>query len=195
MLQVAQIEREAFPSPWAATNFRTELLFNRSAQYIVACAELHQSAEDQETRGSWLDDLVDRAQRLFRKGKTAENLLVLGYAGLWAAADEAHLTNIAVRTSYRGRGIGELLLISAIEFAVERNAQVITLEVRPSSTEARALYSKYGFTEVGIRRGYYYDTKEDALIMTTDRITLASFQSRFQNLKQAHAQRWTQENP
>ncbi len=193
--QVAQIERESFPSPWSATNFRNELLFNRSAQYIVACVALHRSSEAEVTRGSWLDELVGLAGRLLRRGKTSDNMLILGYAGLWVMADEAHLTNIAVRASHRGQGIGELLLLSTIELSVEKNAQVITLEVRPSSTAARALYSKYGFTEVGVRHGYYYDTKEDALLMTTDQITSASFQSRFQNLKQAHALRWSQEEP
>ncbi len=193
--QVAQIERESFPAPWSATNFRNELLFNRTAQYIVACAELSDPSGLQVTRGSWLDRLLGQAERVLRKEKATDNLLLLGYAGLWFMADEAHLINIAVRGSYRQQGIGERLLISAIELALERNAHIVTLEVRPSSTAARALYSKYGFTEVGVRRGYYYDTKEDALLMTTDPITSTSFQSLFQRLKQAHAQRQTQEKP
>lgn len=185
--QVAQIERESFPSPWSATNFRNELLFNRSAHYFVACAELPENERGTAPKGSWLDGLLSRAERLFRRGGSVNNQLILGYVGLWFMSDEAHLTNIAAQPDHRQRGVGELLLISIIELAVERNARFVTLEVRPSSTAARALYTKYGFAEVGVRRGYYYDTGEDALIMTTERITSASFQSRFQKLRQAYA--------
>jgi ribosomal-protein-alanine N-acetyltransferase len=175
--QVVQIEHEAFPSPWSATNFRYDLLFNRAAQYLVAYRELSEI----ERRESWLKGLISH---LFSKN---EEQLILGYAGLWFMADDAHLVNIAVREGYRRQGIGEHLLISAIDIAMERNASVITLEVRPSNKVAQALYRKYGFIEVGVRRGYYYDTKEDALLMSIEKISSASFQSRFERLKQAYA--------
>lgn len=186
--QVAQIERESFPSPWSATNFRYELLFNRSARYFVACGPLPENASQGSSR---LDMLISRVQRLFSKSKeqAIDDQWVVGYAGLWFMSDEAHLTTIAVRESYQQQGLGELLLISAIELAMERNAQFITLEVRPSNVAAQALYRKYGFTEVGVRHGYYYDTGEDALLMATGKITSPSFQEQFQRLKQAHAER------
>jgi ribosomal-protein-alanine N-acetyltransferase len=136
--------------------------------------------------------MLSGAQRLFRRGgeeTEADKQWVVGYVGLWFMAGEAHITNIAVRAGQRRQGIGELLLISAIDVAVERDAQFMTLEVRPSNTEARALYTKYGFMEVGVRRGYYYDTGEDALLMTTQRLTSAPFHSMFSRLKRAHAQR------
>ena len=87
-------------------------------------------------------------------------------------------------------GIGELLLISAIELALSRNAHMLTLEVRKSNMPAQALYKKYGFEEVGVRRGYYTDNREDAIIMTTDRLTSAPFQALFQRLKGKHDKRW-----
>ena len=82
------------------------------------------------------------------------------------------------------------MLIKAIELAKELGAQVITLEVRISNTVPQALYEKYGFQRVGSRRAYYSDNKEDALIMTTDHITSASYQAKFQLLKEEHSQRW-----
>jgi ribosomal-protein-alanine N-acetyltransferase len=104
--------------------------------------------------------------------------------------DEAHLANIAVRGAYRNQGIGERLLISAIEISIERKARFITLEVRASNKIAQTLYEKYGLIEVGTRRGYYMDNKEDAVIMTAEGITSAPYVKRLQNLKQAHARRW-----
>ncbi len=81
------------------------------------------------------------------------------------------------------------MLITVIEKASELRARFVTLEVRPSNKEARPLYEKYGFKEVGVRRGYYTDDGEDALIMTTDSISSLSFKSQFQQLKEAHALR------
>ena len=105
-------------------------------------------------------------------------------------ADEAHITNIAMRESYRRRGVGELLLISIIDLSTELNARFITLEVRVSNTTAQSLYHKYGFNQAGLRRGYYTDDGEDAILMTTENITLAPFQAQFQQLKQAHSKKW-----
>ncbi len=115
--------------------------------------------------------------------------MILGYVGLWLIVGEIHITTIAVREEYRGRGIGELLLISVIEFALEHEAQVITLEVRESNLAAQALYKKYGFVEVGRRRHYYLDTGEDALLMSLENISSTSFRNNFQRLKKAHAER------
>ncbi len=131
-------------------------------------------------------------RRLFGVKKPSETpcQFVLGFAGLWFMADEAHLANIAVRESYRNRGIGESLLISVIELAIERKARFITLEVRASNKAAQALYRKYGLVEVGSRRAYYMDNKEDAVIMTAEAVTSPAYLSSFQRLKQDHAQRW-----
>jgi ribosomal-protein-alanine N-acetyltransferase len=115
---------------------------------------------------------------------------IVGFAGFWIIAGEAHITNIAVRELYRRQGIGELLLISIIDLAIELNAQLITLEVRASNTAAQSLYYKYGFIQVGLRRGYYADNKEDGTLMSVENITSASFQAHLQQLKQAHSRKW-----
>jgi ribosomal-protein-alanine N-acetyltransferase len=74
--------------------------------------------------------------------------------------------------------------------AAQLHADVVTLEARISNKQAQALYEKYEFQKVGVRRAYYTDNGEDAVIMTTDSLTSSAFQSRFQRLKQAHQHRW-----
>jgi len=90
---------------------------------------------------------------------------VVGYAGMWAIADEAHITTLAVAPEYRGRGIGERLLVGLLEAAEDMGASRVTLEVRESNSAARALYDKYEFEAVAHMRGYYPDTGEDAVVM------------------------------
>lgn len=90
---------------------------------------------------------------------------ITGYAGMWFILDEAHITNIAVHPDYRGRGIGDKLVKRIIEIVKDNGLNSITLEVRDSNQEAIYLYEKNGFTREGLRRGYYSDTNDDALIM------------------------------
>jgi [ribosomal protein S18]-alanine N-acetyltransferase len=90
---------------------------------------------------------------------------LVGYAGMWIILDEVHITNIAVHPQWRGKKIGEALLCKVIEDAVLAGCIGITLEVRVSNDVARNLYRKYGFNDEGIRKGYYSDNNEDAVIM------------------------------
>ncbi len=90
---------------------------------------------------------------------------VIGYGGMWLVMDEAHITNIAVHPDYRTRKIGEKLLEALIEESKKNNIEKMTLEVRPSNEAARGLYKKHGFSDFGIRKGYYPDTGEDGIIM------------------------------
>jgi ribosomal-protein-alanine N-acetyltransferase len=115
---------------------------------------------------------------------------IFGFAGFWMMAGEAHIVNFAVRQSYRRQGIGELLLISLIDLAMEMNSNIVTLEVRASNTVAQELYRKYGFIVKGLRRGYYSDDREDAVIMTLEDVDSVSFQEQLNQLKQAHSRKW-----
>lgn len=90
---------------------------------------------------------------------------VVGYGGMWLIVDEAHITNIAVRTQYRGRKLGERLLMQIQSAAIFLGAERITLEVRASNVIAQRLYAKLGFIPAGLRKGYYTDNGEDAIIM------------------------------
>ncbi|NLI60594.1 MAG: ribosomal protein S18-alanine N-acetyltransferase [Clostridiales bacterium] len=95
---------------------------------------------------------------------------VKGYGGMWIILDEAHITNVAVHPDYRGIGIGEAIMKALIKTAVNLKVDGMTLEVRVSNKIAQNLYEKLGFTGVGIRKGYYTDNGEDALIMWKERL-------------------------
>lgn len=95
---------------------------------------------------------------------------LIGYAGMWMILDEAHVTNIAIIAGYRRQGLGERLLLELMDLAKQLGAGSMTLEVRPSNTAAQKLYRKLGFEKRGIRRQYYSDTKEDALIMWREKL-------------------------
>ncbi|WP_428910571.1 ribosomal protein S18-alanine N-acetyltransferase [Niallia sp. Krafla_26] len=90
---------------------------------------------------------------------------VVGYCGVWLVLDEAHVTNIAILPQYRGKKIGESLMGTVIETVKERGARTMTLEVRASNVIAQSLYRKFGFQTGGLRKGYYSDNHEDALVM------------------------------
>lgn len=92
----------------------------------------------------------------------------VGYAGMWTIVDEAHITNIALLGAYRGRKWGERLLSELMKTASFMGMERITLEVRVSNEVAKRLYAKKGFKPAGIRKGYYSDNGEDALIMWAD---------------------------
>ena len=90
---------------------------------------------------------------------------IIGYAGMWHVVVEGHITNVGVLEEARCKGVGSMLMEKLIEVAVEKQMYGITLEVRMGNAPAQALYHKYGFKTEGIRKNYYSDTKEDALIM------------------------------
>ncbi len=92
---------------------------------------------------------------------------VLGYAGLHAVMDEGYIDNIAVREDYRGQGIADDLLDVFVRFG-QAHLAFLTLEVRPSNQAAIQLYFKHGFAQVGRRKDYYKQPKEDAIIMTLE---------------------------
>ena len=109
---------------------------------------------------------------------------LVGYAGMWVILDEAHITTIAVEAPSRGQRIGEGLLVGLIEAAMERGARWMTLEVRKSNLAAQTLYRKYGFREIGTRKAYYSDNREDAVVMWTGNLRERDFQERLTVLRQ-----------
>ena len=90
---------------------------------------------------------------------------LIGFCGMWLVIDAAQITNVAVIETARGRGIGEALMREAIRVAREANMDVMSLEVRVTNKVAQNLYRKLGFEDGGIRKGYYTDNQEDALVM------------------------------
>lgn len=90
---------------------------------------------------------------------------VVGYCGAWIVVDEAHVTNVAILPEYRGKKLGEALMNKLMSVAREMGTKSMTLEVRVTNHVAQSLYRKFGFQNGGIRKNYYSDNQEDALIM------------------------------
>lgn len=91
--------------------------------------------------------------------------VVIGYVGLWLILDEAQITNIAILPEYRGNGIGSLLFKKAIEVSLAKGMLTLSLEVRLSNIAAQRMYRKFGLVPGGIRKNYYTDNGEDAMVM------------------------------
>lgn len=90
---------------------------------------------------------------------------VVGYAFAWHIADEIHLVSLAVDPRVRRQGLGQSLLSAVLDAPQARQASVVTLEVRAANDAAQTLYRRNGFVEVALRRAYYPDNREDAVIM------------------------------
>lgn len=151
---VMAIEKASFEAGWPATAFERELTHNQMARYIVA---------EQVSDGGAVGGIA-------------------GFGGLWLMVDEAHVVTVAVPPQLRGRGIGRLLVHGLIELARDSAMAVATLECRVSNSVARQLYAGYGFYEVGLRKRYYSDNQEDALIMTTEVLTSPAYERRLLQL-------------
>lgn len=200
LVQCEEIEREAFPGHFPPTSFRRELT-NSKASYLVASRRASVSGNGSHEgrsgnagiRPGLPGGLMRRARDVWgalhpASGQGGE--LIAGFVGTWYLVDEAHIITVGVRRAYRGRGLGELLLIAAIEQAVGRGVRIASLEVRPSNNVARNLYGKYGFEVQGVRKGYYTDDREDALIMSTGPIQSASYRELFLGAKDQHQRHW-----
>ena len=189
--RVVEIERLSYSSPWPPSAYRKEIQENPLAYYIVARdtqlavpAPAHAPAEVSR-RGFPLSLLPGRSGTTMNPQFAS----IIGFAGLWLMVDEAHVTTIAVHPDYRHHGIGELMLSSLIEHANDIGARVVTLEVRVTNDVAQNLYRKYGFEGMGIRKRYYSDNDEDALIMSTSEIHDPYYRERFMQLRSQLAQR------
>jgi [ribosomal protein S18]-alanine N-acetyltransferase len=174
---VSRVERRCFPNPWPSSAYRRELQNPAQNVYVVlrhlngveSTAPNGQhpasSAAGNGSRGLPRRSLlpIGLGRRQETNGSEPETLI--GFAGMWLAFDEAHITTIGVDPEYRGRGLGELLLLGMVDAALARGAKWLTLEVRISNAAAQTLYRKYGFSVRGSRKRYYSDNNEDALIM------------------------------
>jgi ribosomal-protein-alanine N-acetyltransferase len=198
---VSAIEKLSFPQPWPQNAYRREIVENRMAHYIVArrlgdFSDETGSADAARSREPQSGDLIGRLSRLLRPPEPArspqlevELRSIVGYAGIWVMTDEAHVTTIASHPEMRGRGIGEFLLVALIHRGMEVGARWMTLEVRASNSTAQNLYRKYTFKEMGVRRRYYSDNGEDALVMWTDALDSDSFQSAMEQNEHKLAER------
>ncbi len=115
------------------------------------------------THGLFVSELALRSTRVYVIARVGRE--VIAYAGLMMSVGDGHVTTIAVDPEWQREGIGTRLLLALAREAIARGATALTLEVRLSHRRAQRLYQRFGFTAVGVRKGYYADTGEDALIM------------------------------
>ncbi len=107
----------------------------------------------------------------------------VGYIGIWKIIDEAHITNLSVHSDFRNRKLAHRLLLAAIEECYKEKIKYITLEVRVSNQRAIYLYEKFGFKSLGVRKKYYQDNNEDALIMWSENIFDKNYKELYNKLK------------
>lgn len=191
--EVSRVETECFTTPWPINAYRRELRENRLSKYLVLRWSSSDGRRVETNVGSaaagdplaGMRRAVSQLLRPFGVGDQPRSTLpsILGFAGLWLMFDEAHITTIGVRRTVRGLGLGELLLVNLVESARELGANRLTLEVRVSNHVAQSLYRKYTFKEEGVRKRYYSDNGEDALIMWSDRIDAPAFVDTFRVLR------------
>ena len=202
------VERDAFSSQWPTFQFKRELTRPHSC-YIVAIRTIYGSDLKQKpyagsnsktangvhaNEGSLKRIFETVAEKWLFKHAVENRHAALeqtaGYVGTWFISGETRIVSIAVAETYRGRGIGELLLIGALTEARQRESDEMTLEVRKSNIGAIALYKKYGFNEVRIWKKYYVNDGEDAVIMTTPPISCVGYSEMVDILARNHEERW-----
>jgi [ribosomal protein S18]-alanine N-acetyltransferase len=109
---------------------------------------------------------------------------VVGYAGMMFTGAEAHVTNIAVDPDFHGYKVGSRLLVALITEALTRGVETISLEVRVSNRVAQSMYEKFGFEATGVRKGYYIETNEDALVMVVENANSANFRKKLDSIRE-----------
>ncbi|MEK7215117.1 MAG: ribosomal protein S18-alanine N-acetyltransferase [Chloroflexota bacterium] len=152
---VLEMERTILDEPITMVTMERELE-NPIALYLVACPG---SAEDVTF---------------------ASPEPILGYLGVWFIVDEAHIISVAVWPEARRQGVASALVLAALLVAIDRHATTMTLEVRASNVAAQALYAKFGFSKLGVRRGYYPDNHEDAWLLTLEGLGEPGFRERLE---------------
>jgi ribosomal-protein-alanine N-acetyltransferase len=146
---ILPIEAAAFPEPWSATVFNSELALREGRLY----------------RGAWDGDRM------------------VGYIGFMIVDDEAHITTIATSADYRRQGVATALLMDGIATLLPAGIKHLTLEVAAGNEAAQSLYRRFGFAPVGVRKGYYQVSGEDALIMWAYDIDTPEYAERLRGLR------------
>jgi ribosomal-protein-alanine N-acetyltransferase len=129
----------------------------------------------------FLAELSQRGTRTYLVARHAGD--VVGYGGMMFMGREAHITNIAVDPDLHGLKVGTRLLLTLCTEAVAKGADTISLEVRVSNKVAQSMYEKFGFSVAGVRKGYYVETHEDALVMVVRDADSTAFRLRLGGIR------------
>jgi ribosomal-protein-alanine N-acetyltransferase len=133
------------------------------------------------TFGLFLSEIGQRASRLYVVARVGGE--VVGYAGLFRAMDDGHITTVAVDPAWHRHGIATRMLLALARGAVDRGCVNLTLEVRMSNSGAQALYQRFGFVPAGVRKGYYPETGEDALVMWANDVDRPEYAARLTGIE------------
>jgi ribosomal-protein-alanine N-acetyltransferase len=136
-------------------------------------------------------ELALRHGRSYRAARLGRR--IVGYRGVMLTGEEAHVTTLAVAPEYHRRGIASLLLLDAVEISVDAGARQLSLEVAFSNHNAQALYRRFGFAPVGVRKGYYQMTGEDAYVMFAYDIASPEYAARMAQIEEQLRARQTPE--
>lgn len=133
--------------------------------------------------GLFMSELSMRNGRVYLVARVGP--VLVGYAGLLFSLDDGHVTTIAVDPEWRRAKIGTRLLVQLARQAIAAGAKNLTLEVRVSNDAAQAMYRKFGFAPAGVRKGYYVETNEDALVMWAHDIDTDEYVARLNAIEAA----------
>ncbi len=131
--------------------------------------------------GLFMSELSLRGDRIYHVARVGQT--VVGYGGLMLVAGEGHVTTLAVDPAWQRRGVGARLLLALVRDGIERGITAITLEVRMGNQAAQALYRRFGFAPAGVRRNYYVETGEDALVMWAHDVDGAGYAARLARIE------------
>ncbi len=185
--QANAIEKDAFPDLFPPTSFSKELKRDRAT---ILVAEVNENATGWQELIPPSQDNISNSN-LYRNGYTGYGKgqkFLTGLLMFWEMAGEAHIISVGVRRNFRRRGIGELLMLNCFSKCVRSTYSAISLEVRSSNKAAQELYLKHGFLVEGIRKAYYSDNREDALIMNARNILSPSHVQRMTDRKKTYTE-------
>jgi ribosomal-protein-alanine N-acetyltransferase len=133
------------------------------------------------TFGLFLGEISQRASRVYLVARVGSE--VVGYAGMFRAVDDGHITTVAVDPAWQRHGVATRMLLALARAALERGCRNLTLEVRMSNSGAQALYQRFGFVPAGVRKGYYPETGEDALVMWANDVDTELYAARLREIE------------
>src|SRR6266498_2821010 len=136
----------------------------------------------------FLAEMSESANRTYLVARLGRD--IVGYAGMICYGDEAHVTTIAVDPEHHRKKIGTRLLYELVQSAIDMGARAVSLEVRVSNWGAQRLYGRFGFRSVGVRKNYYQETGEDALVMWVDDVHTAEYEQLLDDIVAGAAPSW-----
>lgn len=181
---VMLLESMSFQTPWSRAIYQHELTRNRFSHYLKVSPALGKAV---------LRPLTSQTDTRSRTNGSEQTIPLIAQGGMMLCGDEMHIVTIAVLPAWRGRSIGEWLLLALLSLGRSKGAAEAILEVRADNHIAQCLYQKLNFVQIGYRRRYYAD-KEDALVMSLENLNTGPvwepLETRFKRLSALQGDSW-----